>query len=95
MSKNYYVGGQWNVICDVCGIKYKAGESKKRWDGFQVCPTCFEYRHPQDFIRAKQDKISVPFVRPILPDVFTQVPYINNYFVTDYIDNGYIEEEIL
>jgi len=31
MSKNYYVSGGFNVICDICGKKIKAGEAKHRW----------------------------------------------------------------
>ena len=70
-SNNYYVSGDWWVTCDVCSTKTKASKSKQRWDGFQVCPTCFEHRQPQDFVKAKTDKISVPFVRPIqTPDYY-------------------------
>jgi len=83
MSRNYYVSGQFNVICDVCGKKIKAGEAKHRWDGFVVCPSDFEYRHEQDFVRARQDKISVPFSRPRPVDVFTSVSY------SLYCDAGY------
>ena len=74
---NYYKAGEWNLICDVCGKKIKAGISKQRWDGFRVCPSCFEERHPQDFVRARQDKISVSFSRPIPTLTFTDVPYID------------------
>ena len=77
MSRNHYVSGQFNVICDVCGKKIKAGEAKHRWDGFVVCPSDFEYRHEQDFVRARQDKISVPFTRPRPPDVFVNVSYVD------------------
>jgi len=76
VSRNYYKSGQWNIICDVCSRKIKAGEAKKRWDGFIVCPADWEIRHPQDFVRAKQDKISVPFIRPITTEVFTAVNYL-------------------
>lgn len=65
MTQNYYKSGEWNVTCDVCSKKIKASESKQRWDGLIVCADDFEYRHPQDFVRARQDKISVPFTRPI------------------------------
>lgn len=65
MAKNYYVSGQWNVTCDVCSKKIKAHEAKQRWDGFIVCQEDYEQRHPQDFVRARSDKISVPFQRPI------------------------------
>lgn len=71
-----YVSGDWNVICDVCGKKIKASKSRKRWDGFVVCEDDFEYRHPQDFVRAKQDKISVPFTRPRPTDVFINPEYV-------------------
>ena len=86
MSKNKYVSGQFNVICDVCGKKIKAGEAKHRWDEFVVCPSDFEHRHPQDFVRARQDKISVPFTRPRPVDVFVIVDY------GMYVDSGYVAE---
>ena len=67
---NYYILGEWNVTCDVCSRKIKSGNARKRWDGFVVCEGCYEERHPQDFVRARIDKISVPFTRPIPPLVF-------------------------
>jgi len=97
MSKNYYTSGEWNFICDVCGKKIKSGRSRHRWDGFVVCEDDYETRHPQDFVRARQDKISVPFTRPRPPDVFTVVLY--DLYVQDgyYINppgQQYIEEDI-
>lgn len=74
MSRNYYTSGQWNCICDVCGKKIKSGKSRHRWDGFVVCEDDWEERHSQDFVRARQDKISVPFTRPRPVDIF-----INTY----------------
>lgn len=69
--KNHLILGNWNVICDVCGQKYKASETKKRWDGLIVCPQDFENRHPQDFLRVRREQISVPFSRPEAePDTF-------------------------
>lgn len=75
-GKNTYISGQFNVICDVCSKKIKAGDAKQRWDGFIVCPDDYEQRHSMDFVRARQDKISVPYTRPIPPLVFTNVTYI-------------------
>ena len=77
MSKNNYKTGDWNIICDVCAKKFKASEAKQRWDGLVVCPDDFEHRHPQDFVKAQTDKITVPFTRPIPTEVFTEVPYID------------------
>lgn len=70
MSKNYYVSGGFNVTCDVCSKKIKASDAKHRWDGFVVCPDDFEQRHPQDFVKARQDKILIPFSRPRPLDAF-------------------------
>ena len=73
----YYVSGDWNVNCDVCSKKLKASDSKLRWDGFITCPDCWEQRHPMDFIRARVDKITVPFQRPIPTLMFTDVTYVD------------------
>ena len=73
MKKNFFISGEFNVTCDVCSKKIKAHEAKQRWDGFIVCPDDYESRHPQDFVRARNDKISVPFVRPIPPETFVFV----------------------
>ena len=70
MAKNYYVSGEFNVTCDVCSKKIKSHEARHRWDGFIVCADDYEVRHQQDFVRARQDKITVPFQRPIPPYIF-------------------------
>jgi len=76
MSKTWvFRSGDWNCICDVCSRKVKASKTKARWDGLIVCPACFEHRHPQDFIKVRQDKITVPFLRPRPTDVFVDVTY--------------------
>ena len=93
MAKNYYVSGNWNVICDVCSKKIKASDAKQRWDGLIVCPSDFEHRHPQDFVKARTDKITVPFTRPIPPLTFTNVSYIVYYVDPDCVVNNYFEEQ--
>lgn len=87
MKKNYYESGGWNLICDSCSIKYKASKAKQRWDGFIVCPNCYEQRHPQDFVRSRQDKITVPYIRPPA-DIFI-IDVGDGYTVNGYIINGY------
>jgi len=86
MSRNYYTSGDFNVTCDVCSKKIKASTSKKRWDGFIVCTDDYETRHPQDFVKAKTDKITVPFTRPIPTLTFTAVNYMY------YVDQHYWED---
>ena len=79
MSRTWdYKSGDYWAICDVCSIKIKASKTKTRWDGLIVCPNCFEHRHPQDFIKVRQDKITVPFIRPRPQDTFVSVSYTGN-----------------
>lgn len=61
MSK---VGGSYsyNIICQVCGFKYKAHEIKKRWDGIYVCKYDWEPRHPMDFFRQRNDTHTLPVI---------------------------------
>jgi hypothetical protein len=62
-NSNYYKAGTWNVHCDVCGFKFKSDKIRKRWDGLMVCQDDWEADHPQKFLRVKEDKQYVPFVR--------------------------------
>ena len=64
MARNWFKSGEWNVWCMVCNRKIKSSESLKRWDGLIVCSDDYENRHPLDFLRARQERISVPFSSP-------------------------------
>lgn len=93
--KHYYEPGSWNIICDSCGKKVKSSSVRKRWDGFIVCHSCWEPRHPQDFLRVKTDTITIPFSRPEAGDTFISVPYIVLYVEDDYVATNYFEETTL
>lgn len=60
------------VICDVCGFKLRASETRMRWDRMRVCMKDWEPRHPQDFVRGKKDRQVVANPRPDPPDVFIE-----------------------
>ena len=62
--RTYFKNGSWNCDCDVCGLRFKADQIVRRWDGAMTCKTCYEPRHPQDFIRVRDERVSVPFTRP-------------------------------
>jgi len=68
-----YKAGNWNAICDVCSFKFKASEMKKRWDGLMVCEKDFELDHPQKYLKVREDRTSVPWVRARPADVFIPV----------------------
>lgn len=54
----------YNVICDRCGFQYKNTDLQLEWTGFRVCSPCFETRHPQEFVKAKNDPKPLPWTRP-------------------------------
>ena len=76
MSKTIWTTGTWNIICDVCGFRFKANEIKHRWDGLVVCKEDYEERHPMDLFKAREEKTGVPFTRPEPTDQFVTVNYV-------------------
>jgi len=68
--KSRWSNGSWNVICDVCGRKFKDGELQMRWDNLMVCSRDWEPRQPQDFVRGVADVQAPPFTRPEQEDQF-------------------------
>lgn len=81
-----YVPGEWNVICDQCGRKYKASKLQRRWDGLMVCQDDWETRHPQDFVRAVKDSPALPYTRPEPTDGAVSVTYISQVTDAAYYD---------
>lgn len=62
---NSYKKGDWAVICDKCGRNRYASECRYNWQNQFVCSdTCWEIRHPQDFVHGVEDDQTVPIVRP-------------------------------
>ena len=61
-------GNTYN-ICDVSGFRARPGELVRRWDGVWVLPEFWEPRHPQDFVRAKAERLTGS-IRPESPDLF-------------------------
>jgi hypothetical protein len=64
MAGPAYLKGDFWRICEECGFKMRASQTKKRWDGLIVCDADFEERHPQDFVRGVIDRQTVPDPRP-------------------------------
>jgi hypothetical protein len=62
--KDYYSHGNYNVICDLCGQKFKATELTMQWNYLFTCSTCYEPRNPQDFVKGIRDDMKVPIARP-------------------------------
>lgn len=64
MSRPYLKLGEWNAICDICGLEFKSSALRKDWRNLMVCKDDFELRHPQDFLRVPKDNPSIPWARP-------------------------------
>lgn len=62
--------GEHYVICDICGFKMFASETRKRWDGMRTCKKDWEQRHPQDFVKGRRDRQVVANGKPEAPDTF-------------------------
>ncbi len=82
MPGTYFKSGSHNIICDVCGGKFKFHQVKKRWDGLIVCKDDFENDHPQKYIRVRESGLAVPVIRDRPEDVFVEGP------VCDYITSS-------
>lgn len=74
MPRNTFVPGDYNVICDECGFKFKKSQTRMRWDNMLVCEKDWEPRQSQDFVRGVPDKQTVPIARPEAEDVFITTP---------------------
>lgn len=75
---DYLKLGTWNVVCQVCGFKYKSDELKKRWDGLYVCDKDFEHRHPMDFYKARGETKSIPWSSPEPSETHITVNYVSS-----------------
>jgi hypothetical protein len=67
-TKDNYVHGAHNVICDRSGFKVKSTDVKREWNHSVVRREDFEKRHPQDYVRGVRDIQSVADPRPGAPD---------------------------
>lgn len=70
INRNEYVHGDYNVICDRSGFKVKASDTQLEWNGLRVRKADWEQRQPQDFVKGRADRQTVPDSRPEQTDVF-------------------------
>ena len=63
---DYLKVGDHNALCDRCKRKYKASQlrSDGQYPNLMVCDTCYDPRHPQEFLRGRPDNSNVPWSRP-------------------------------
>lgn len=57
VNPGYKPGHNWDT-CDRCGFERRATDLTEEWNGLTVCKdTCFEPRHPMDFLRVTEEQI--------------------------------------
>lgn len=66
----YFKMGDWNAVCDYCGVTFKASQLTRDWKGFMACSRDFETRHPQDFAHNVDPEMPPPWIRPPPEPVF-------------------------
>lgn len=100
MSK--FLSGQWNAICDRCGLEFKSGKLRKDWQGLMVDAKCYEQRHPQDLLRVRPERAIPTWTRPyseafLLNTTFSDMLsfYPDTTSGQDYIDPSYFLEDYI
>jgi hypothetical protein len=90
---DYLREGDFNRICDRCGFKFKASDTIKEWQGLIVCHSCYESRHPLDFVRGRRDRQRVPWSRPEPENIFILEVYAddNSSIYADDAGNSYTD----
>jgi hypothetical protein len=84
-----FIGGAHWIICDRCGCAVRECDSRLTWEGYVVCPDDWEPRHPQDFVRAREDRIAPEGNnRPESADLFVN-PFCTTH--TNIIDDAIID----
>lgn len=68
-GNTYLALGKWNAVCDRCGFEFKSDKLRREWTGLRVCSNCFDFRHPQEFLKGKADRQAPPWVRPEPADI--------------------------
>lgn len=70
MRRRGYRPGDFLRTDDRTGFTVWASETRKEWTGAIVHRDVYEARHPQDYVRARVDRQSVPDPRPEPDPVF-------------------------
>jgi len=67
----YRSGGAYG-ICDECGLQYRLYDLRLRWDKALVCRRDWEPKHPQESVRALNERIGI---RDARPDTYTHLVF--------------------
>lgn len=83
MTRRTYKKNDYLAIDDISGQTHYASEMRMTWDGKFVHKDNWDPRHPQDFVRSKNDTQTVPIARPRQEDQFITPNYFTGYLAQD------------
>jgi len=66
---SYRPGDHW-LIDDITGLKIRASDARRQWDGLITHKNSWSPRHPQEHVRSTRDQQSVKNPRPRGVDTF-------------------------
>jgi len=67
--------GRHKFVCQKDGKEYYSEDKRIQWDGLIVYKKNLDQRHPQDFVRAVKEDVSVKNPSPEGEDTFISVTY--------------------
>jgi hypothetical protein len=73
LKDDNYIKGDYNAICDLCGLQFKGSELKKMWNGLYACSDCWEERPAYETPNTPSKPRKLPFTRPEGKDKFMVV----------------------
>src|SRR3990167_4141973 len=75
LSPGFKSGDYW-AVCDRCGFDFRVSKLREEWTGAVVCTTCWEPRHPQDFVKSVEDnQTPESYIRVPQEEEFVSVTY--------------------
>ena len=91
-SRHRHRVGRYLIVDDESGIVAYDDQIVKRWDGALVRKKAYETRHPQEFVRARNDPKPLKEVRPAVPSpqaALGPTYFVGNTNVPAYKGMGY------
>lgn len=73
MSHSSQKRGDHDVICDRCGFRFSASQTRVEWTNYRVCNECYDEKHERLDIRTFTDKQQVDNPRPPQPARFRRL----------------------
>ena len=72
----YRMKGQYNAICDKCGMRFAGEQLQEEWTGLLVCQWCLDQKHflddTSDYMVVEDYSVENARYEPVASSVFDQ-----------------------